>query len=235
MEYLSLIIFFFIVILFIAEILDVKFAKIKEMRKIAENDELEKLVDTFPSNIEVGKTMLNMLKNEKVEIEEDNLSENSLYIVATNKIIISTKKNTFARLQIIAHECIHSIQSKKVLMTNFIYSNLYRIYLAIISILSIFGIIKNFMLQIEILTILGIIGYFFRGYLEMDAMIRGRFLAKEYLEENNITCKENINKIINCYDSINNIGIKAYNFSILAKTLFSIIFYILLVFIINLF
>ena len=37
----------------------------------------------------------------------------SLYIVATNTILISNIKDTFTRVQTIAHECLHSIQNKK--------------------------------------------------------------------------------------------------------------------------
>ena len=41
-----------------------------------------------------------------------------------------------------------------------------------------------------------------RAYLENDAMIKARFLAKEYMEEKKISSKEEINKMVYEFDRI---------------------------------
>ena len=81
---------------------------------------------------------------------------------------------------------------------------------------------------LTIVLLLGLVYYSVRVYLENDAMIKARYLAKEYLEEKKISDSEEINKIISGFDYINNIGIKCVNynlfFGIIVKILiFSII------------
>ena len=43
---------------------------IKKMKEKKENKELEEITDKFPQNVEVAKTMLEMLDNNSVKIEE---------------------------------------------------------------------------------------------------------------------------------------------------------------------
>ncbi len=47
---------------------------------------------------------------------------------------------------------------------------------------------------ITTLAILGIVYLIVRMYLENDAMIKARYLAKEYMEEKEISTKEEIEK-----------------------------------------
>ena len=51
-------------------------------------------------------------------------------------------------------------------------------------------------------------------------MIKARFLAKEYMEDVNILNNEEIEKIVNEYDKINDLGIKAVNFNIFLNTIY---------------
>ena len=51
-------------------------------------------------------------------------------------------------------------------------------------------------------------------------MIKARFLAKEYMENVNISNNEEIEKIVNEYDKINNLGIKAVNYNIFSNTIY---------------
>ena len=44
--------------------------------------------------------------------------------------------------------------------------------------------------------------YAVRTYLENDAMIKARFLAKEYMQEKAISTREEIDKIVNKYDEL---------------------------------
>ena len=65
----------------------------------------------------------------------------------------------------------------------------------------------------------------------MDAMIKARFLAKEYMEEIEISKQEEIDKIIKQYDELNNLGIKFTNYKFLSNIFWKIII-LLLIFVI---
>jgi len=97
---------------------------IKKIKEKQENKELENITDKFPNNIEIAKEMLKMLDNKNVKIEEAKDTGTSLYIAVTNKISIADMKNNYARIQTIAHECIHSCQDRRLLLFNFIFSNI---------------------------------------------------------------------------------------------------------------
>ena len=98
-----------------------------------------------------------MLKNENVVIEEDKDATNCLYIAATNKILIANMRDSYTRIQTIAHECLHSVQDKRILSFNFIFSNFYFVYFFIISILAIMGLLVHEMMFLSILLILSMI------------------------------------------------------------------------------
>ena len=197
----------------------------KPLKQMAESNELNNIVDKFPENIEICKSILKKLGNESIEIQEDNESKTSLYIAISNKIVIANIRNNFARVQTIAHECLHSVQDRKLLLFNFVYSNLYIIYFIAICLLTIFGNIKDGMLHIEILTISGFIYYAVRSYLETDAMTKARYIAKEYIDENNLCSKEKLNKLIKQYDELNKIGIPLYNYNLLFNVMLKILIY----------
>ena len=187
----------------------------KKSKQIAENKELNKIAEKYPSNLEICKDILKMLKNENVKIEEDKEAKDCLYMVAFDKIIIAGTQNNFTRIQTIAHECIHSVQNKKIQMFNFIFSNICILYFGIALTLGIFKILPNKMLILSIYILLSFIYFVVRAYLENDAMIKAKFLAKEYMEEKNNTTKEEINKLVNGFEQINDMGIKGYNFSLM--------------------
>ena len=205
---------------------------IKKVKDIAENKkELDELAKKYPSNIELCKTYLKMLKNESVKIEENKESDASLYIAISNKITIANVRDSFTRIQTIAHECLHSIQDKKMLLFNFIYSNIYFLYFIVICILAVFKILPYKLMFLTILIILGMVYYAVRAYLENDAMTKARYLAKEYMDEAKITTKEETDKIVAGFDELNNIAIKATNYSLLLSVMvqtfiFSIICFI---------
>ena len=68
------------------------------------------------------------------------------------------------------------------------------------------------MMFLVILLILSAVYYLVRIFLENDAMIKARFLAKEYMEDVKISSNEEIEKIVNGFDKINNVGIKCINY-----------------------
>ena len=86
--------------------------------------------------------------------------------------------------------------------------------------LGIFKLIQSKILFITIYIIFSYIYYFVRSYLENDAMIKARFLAKEYMEDVKISDKKEIEKIVSEYDKLNNLGIKTVNYSLFTNTIF---------------
>lgn len=228
MDFIVLLIIVVIIYFILRFIFDVNIKKIKE---IGEDKELDKLTQKYPENIEICKFYLKKLNNENVQIEEDKNSNATLYLVMSNKIFIANLKDSYTRIQTIAHECLHSIQSKKLLWFNFIFSNIYLAYFFIICILAIFKLLSFKMLFLAILIIFGFVFYAVRTYLENDAMIKARFLAKDYMQEKNISSKEEIDKIVKKYDELNNIGIKCTNFQLLSNVFLKVII-LLIIFII---
>lgn len=205
---------------------------INEIKQIGDNNkELDEIVKKYPLNIEICKSILKKLNNEKVNIQEDKEANNCLYIAVSDKIIIANMRDSFTRIQTIAHECLHSVQDRRILLFNFIYSSIYLTIFYIIVVLAVFKILTYKILFITIYLILSFIYYFVRSYLEDDAMIKARFLAKEYMEDTNISNKEEINKIVNEYDRLNIIGIKTVNYklfstAIIKTIILALIFYI---------
>ena len=179
----------------------------KKAKSLQENKEMEKITDKFPENIGIAKEMLEMLGNEGVKIEEAKNTQTSLYIAVTNKISIADMKNNYARIQTIAHEVLHSCQDRTMLMFNFIFSNINMIYFFVISILTIFKVINNQMLQIAILMLFTLIQFAIRSFLEIDAMTRAKFLAKEYMEKKKLCTDKEKEDLLKEYDTINKIGI----------------------------
>ena len=100
MEFLSLAIFMILILIILAIVYQINIKKVKEF---AERKELDEITKKYPSNIEICKSILKKLGNENVKIEEDKEASNCLYIAITNKIIIADVKNSYTRIQTIAH------------------------------------------------------------------------------------------------------------------------------------
>ena len=176
----------------------------KEIMKIAENESLNARTQELPNNVVICKEILKKLNNEKVKVEEEEKT-NCFYFIATDKIILNKDKKFFTRIQTIAHECVHSIQNKNVLWFNYIFTNLLNLFWLVITILTVVGVIKNYILFVSIMLILAMVFYVIRSYLEIEAMTKAKYIAKEYLEEHNV---KETKKITEEYEKINNIGIK---------------------------
>lgn len=228
MEYIFILIGCLITIAILYFALGVNIKKIKEAAK---NEKLDKLVSRFPENEEICKSILKKLQNEKVTIKqnEDKEDKTSLYVAISNTIFIANIKDTYTRIQTIAHECIHSTQSRRMLLFNFYYSNIYLIYFATSVILTICKVFKNYNLQIIILLLMSVIYYIIRSFLETDAMTKARYIAedymKEYIKENRIASIEEIQEIIDEYERINKIGIPTYNFFLINSSFVKIVIY----------
>lgn len=186
--------------------------KTKTLKHIGDDDELDNLSKAYPSNLEMCREYLKKLNNEKVKVEENKEAESSLYIAVTDKILIANIQKSYTRIQTIAHECLHSVQSRKLLLFNFIFSNIYLLYFVVISALLIFKVLPCKMMFLTIFLVLSMIYYTVRVFLENDAMIKARYLAKDYIEEKAISSKEEIAKLVAGFDKINNVGIKCINY-----------------------
>ena len=81
------------------------------------------------------------------------------------------------------------------------------------------------MLQVAILMLFMLIGFVVRSYLEIDAMTRARFLAKEYMEKKNLVNKEEQEKLLMQYKEINKMGIPFTIWYLLLNGLSKVIIY----------
>ena len=54
-------------------------------------------------------------------------------------------------------------------------------------------------------------------------MIKAEYLAKEYMEEVKISTYDEINRIVNSYNKLNQIGIKMTNYQLFVQTIVKII------------
>lgn len=222
MELIIIILISIITLITLSIILKIDYKKIKD---IGMDEKLNKLTQKYPSNIEVCKSILKKLNNEKVKVEEDKEAKTSLYIALTDKIFIADTKESYTRIQTMAHECLHSIQDRRILMFNFLFSNIYLIYFAVILLLTIFKITTNSLLYLNIFLILSMVYYMIRVFLENDAMIKAKYLAKEYMEDIQISNKDEINKIIEGFENLNSIGIKCVNYNLFSQILIKVIIF----------
>ena len=212
--------------------LNVRIKDIKKVKEIGYDKDLNAIANKFPENKEICEEILKKLNNKDVKIEENKETKTSLYIVLTNKIIIANIKDTFTRIQTIAHECLHSVQNRKILLFNFIYSNFYFIYFIISVLLILFNIGESLIL-IQIFIYLTIIYLIIRCYLENEAMSKAVYVAKEYIQEQeknneNIT-KEDVNLLLEKFDVLNKIGIPFTNFLLVANCFCKIIILCLII------
>ena len=70
--------------------------------------------------------------------------------------------------------------------------------------------------------------YMVRVYLENDAMIKARYLAKEYMEEHKISTNKEIKKLVNGFDKINDVGIKCINYKFFLNIMIKLLIVILI-------
>ena len=195
---------------------------IKKMNKIATDKELNEISEKYPDNTEICKEILLKLENTRTKIEENKDSESTLYFALQDKIYIGNTHGSFTRIQTIAHECLHSIQNRKLLIFNFIFSNIYLLYFVIICILVILKKLQNELVFSNILLIISMLYYAIRMFLENDAMIKAEYLAKEYLNEKQISNKKEIEKLKKGFQELNKGGIIATNSSLFIKIMLKV-------------
>ncbi|MCR5146123.1 MAG: hypothetical protein K6B70_02070 [Clostridia bacterium] len=227
MEALAIIIISIVTLILCAVLFKVNLKNLKRIKEIGEDKELNAITNLLPENEQVCKDILSLLGNDKVKVKigEGN-SKTSLYLVATNSIVIANIKDTFTRIQTIAHECIHSVQDKRLLWFNFIFSNIYLIYFVVITVLTLFNKIPFVNICVLVLVGMSAVLYIVRSHIEADAMIKARYIAEKYMEtKTDLISKEDIDIVVENYDRINNDGVKLYSFSLLFGYVSKIIIY----------
>lgn len=205
---------------------------LKKVEPLKENKQLEEFTNKFPKNIDIAKEMLDILGNNKVKVKEVENTNTNLYIATTDTISIANMKNNYARIQVIAHECMHSIQDRRLLLFNFIFSNINIIYFIVAVILTITKVINNYMLQIFVLMLFAIIKLAVRGYLETDAIIKSKYLAEKYMQNKKIITNQEIETIIEKYDEINKISVPLTIVQLLTNSFICIFIYALITFVV---
>ena len=230
MEYIIIIILLLLFLLMLKIGLNIKIKDIKRLKQLSQDTQLNNIINMFPKNKEICEEILETLNNKNVKIEElsiEEKSQTSLYLVLKNKILIANIEKNCTRIQTIAHECIHSVQNKKILKFNFFISNINILYFIISCILAILNL-SNLNFLLIILILIQLVSFVVRSYLETDAMIRAEYIAKDYIKSKKILKNDDEQKVINTYKEVNKIGIKLYNYIIITKKVFSIIIFLLI-------
>ena len=129
-----------IILAIIKFIFKINFKEIKDIDKNNKSSELDSITKKLPDDETVCKEILKLLNNTNVKIEKDEQYQSCLYTVFNNKITLGKFTSDYIRVQTIAHECLHSVQSKRILLSNFIISNIYIFYFIIFIILRILKI-----------------------------------------------------------------------------------------------
>ena len=181
---MSVIIVCVITLILLKIFLKIDFKEIKKL-KIRESEELKNISNNFPEDEDICKDMLIKLNNKSdVKIKKEPEYNSCLYTIFNNTITIGKFKQDYMKLQTLAHECIHSCQNKRTLWANFIFSNIYIIYFITILILEFFNKLPHSNIHIIILIFASIIHYILRFTLEFEAMLKAKYIAKKYIEEN---------------------------------------------------
>ena len=197
----------------------------KKLKKIALDENLNKIAEKYPSNEEICKTILKKINNTEIKIEESKNSDATIYLALQNKIIIGDTHKSFTRIQTMAHECLHSIQNKRMLIFNFVFSNIYLLFYFVSIVFLVLKKVTDKMLLANIFLILSFIYYVVKIYLENDAMIKAEYLAKEYMEEQKISTQEEIEKMVIGFKNINRQCIKGTSANIFIKIMIKLIIF----------
>ena len=225
MQYMVIIIISIITLIVLKFAFGIKIKNINKIKKIGNDKKFNNIASKLPNNKIICETILKMVDNDsiKIDVVEDQDKSLTYYSVISNSIIITNIKDTFTRVQTIAHECLHSIQNRRLLLFNFIFSNIYLIYFIIVCILSILKIIELSTLQVFIVFLMGMIFYFVRSYLETDAMTKAKYLAEMYMKGSNIISDDEIKVLVDGYEKLNKIGIPMTNFLLFCKVIIKVI------------
>lgn len=202
---------------------------IKQIKKLAENKKLEELTKRIPENKEICEEMLKILDNGKTKVKESEDNKTNLYVIATDTILISNSVENFTRIQTIAHECIHSLQSKYLQWFHFFFSIFWNVFYGIMIILAVLGKIENSIWILSVFLLCSFTYYVIRSYLEMEAMLKAKEIAYQYLQRENKLSQTEIKELISAYETLNTIGVKTANYNLFEKELVKLFIYCIIV------
>lgn len=163
-----------------------------------ESKNAKKITDTLPLNDVIAKEILKDLGNNTTKVVLDEDIKNSYYVYLQDTIYISNKEKNKGvhRCCLVAHECIHSMQSKLIQKINFILSNLELLFFIV-------ALIFAFTAKLPVIAYVYLTICFIsltpRIYLELNAIFNSVKLSKKYLSKKleNQDCE----KIIDIYKS----------------------------------
>lgn len=204
-------------------VLNVNFKEIRKFKTIG-SEELEEISKNFPDDNEICKKILEKLNKKEVKVKKESEYNSCLYTVFNNTITIGNFKQNYMKIQTLAHECIHSSQDKVMLWSNFIFTNIYLIYYTLILVLAFLNKLCYPYIHIILFIFLSLIQYILRWSLENEAMLKARYIAEKYIDENNILDEIEKNKLLEEYDRVNAIGIPFMNYYTVSMNIIKIAF-----------
>lgn len=204
--------------------LNISFKKMKNL-DVNSSEGVKKIADKFPPDEEIAKDILKKLNNETVKVKIEPEYNSCLYTIFNDTITIGKFQQNYMKFQTIAHECIHSCQSKRVLWSNFIFTNIYLLYFIIVLILTFLNKLPYTNVHIIIFIFASIIQYVIRFALENEAMIKAKYIAKEYIEEKKLLTKEEKEELLAEYDRVNEIGIPFMNYYLISMNIVKVLIY----------
>lgn len=210
---ISIIILGVITLVLLKIFLNINFKKLKQL-ETGSNENLKDISEKLQNvkSEDMCKNILNKLDCSDVDICIKPEYNACLYTVFDNKITIGKFKEQYMKPQTIAHECIHASQNKVTLWANFIFTNIYLLFWVVTCILSVLNKLPNTNIFTIALVFTSLIQYIIRYSLENEAMIKAKYIAKEYIEENNLLSKEEERILLNEYDRVNDLGIPFMNY-----------------------
>lgn len=152
------------------------------------DEEISPILKKTGDNEVIAREILSKLNNEhtKIEKNKDDKIKASFYNSNIDKIVIKDTKDLedLSRVVHIAHECVHSIQDKKIQKIHFIVSNIQILYFLAIFIYFFYN--KNTELRFSLLLVqvfVFFITFFIKVVLESDATYRAVLVSLEYLHD----------------------------------------------------
>ena len=193
--------------------LNVDFKKLKKLN-IESNGNLSDITDKISkiNQENMCKDILKELDCKDVKVNVAPEYNSCLYTIFNNTITIGKFKEEYMKPQTIAHECIHASQNKITLWANFIFTNIYLLFWIVIIVLALLNKLPNTSVFIIAFIFASLIQYIIRYSLENEAMLKAKFIAKEYIEENKTLNKEEEQLLLNEYDRVNKLGIPFMNY-----------------------
>lgn len=152
------------------------------------------------NKIELIKEILQKEGNTHTDVVEIESTKGAYYSYFTDSVYISSKTSKCEEkdIVVVCHECIHSMQDKRLHIVNLIFSNLELLLFITTAICIVFGCFSFWAAVVYVLC--GTLSIVARCLLELPAMTGAFELAKKYSDEKNVKEIEkeqkNINKML---------------------------------------